>query len=135
MDRRAFAVGLSGWIVPGILAFLLVGTHESAGGEAALGILIAWWALGVIGCAIAGIAAGALGRGSGNLTEAFGSGLAGVCLAWVAAIAAEMVVTATISVLHTGGLTLLMPIPFVIGYCVGFGLAVLLSRPVNPPPT
>jgi hypothetical protein len=133
MDRRAFAVGLFGWIVPGILAFLLMGTHESAGGEAAIGILFAWWALGVIGCAISGIAAAVLGRGSGNLTQAFGGGLAGVCIAWVAAVAAEAAVTMFVSVLHTGGLTLLMPIPFVLGYCAGFGVAALLSRPVNPP--
>jgi hypothetical protein len=51
----------------------------------------------------------------------------------VAAIAVEMVVTATISVLHMGGLSVLMPIPFVIGYAVGFGLAALLSMPVDPP--
>jgi hypothetical protein len=109
-----------------------MGTKESAGGEAALGILFAWWALGTIGCAIAGVAAGILGRGSRNLTEAFRNGLAGVALAWVVAIAVEMVVTATISVLHMGGLSVLMPIPFVLGYCVGFGIAVLLSRPVGP---
>jgi hypothetical protein len=132
LDRRAFAAGLFGWIVPGILAFLLVGTHESAGGEAALGMLIVWWALGVIGCAIAGIAAGALGRGSGNLGRAFQGGLAGVCVSWIAAIAAEAVVTMFVSVLHTGGLTLLMPVPFVLGYGAGFGLAAILSRPVGP---
>ena len=63
------------------------------------------------------------GRTSGRLTPAFRSGLAGVAVAWVAAIAVEMVVTATISVLHMGGLSVLMPIPFVIGYVLGFGLA------------
>jgi hypothetical protein len=130
MDRRAFAIGLFGWIVPGILAFLLMGTHESAGGEAAVGILFAWWALGVVGCFIAGVGAAVIGRDSGNLTEALRNGLGGVALAWVAAIAVEMVVTASISVLHMGGLSVLMPIPFVIGYGVGFGLAAVLSRPV-----
>ena len=129
MDRRVFVAGLCGWIVPAILAFLVMGTHESAGGEAAIGILFAWWALGTIGCAIAGVAAGILGRGSGNMTEAFGSGLAGVCVAWIAAIAAEAVVTMLVSVLHMGGLSVLMPIPFVVGYCVGFGIAALLTRP------
>jgi hypothetical protein len=132
MDRRAFMCGLLGWVVPGIVAVPLMGTKESAGGEAALGILFAWWALGVIGCAIAGVAAGVLGRGSGNLTEAFGSGLAGVAVAWVAAVGVEMVVTASVSVLHMGGLSVLMPIPFVLGFAAGFGLAALLSMPVGP---
>jgi hypothetical protein len=131
LDRRAFAAGLLGWIVPGILAFTLVGTHESAGGEAALGIVIVWWALGVIGCAIAGIAAGALGRDSGSLGRAFQSGLRGVCVSWLAAIAAEVVVTMLVSVLHLGGISILLPIPFVLGYAVGFGLAAILSRPVG----
>jgi hypothetical protein len=43
-----------------------------------------------------------------------------------------MVVTASVSVLHMGGLSVLMPIPFILGFAAGFGLAVLLSRPVGP---
>jgi hypothetical protein len=40
MDRGAFAAGLLGWVVPGVVAIPIAVGHQSAGGEAALGALI-----------------------------------------------------------------------------------------------
>ena len=132
MRRRALLCGLLGWVVPGIVAVPLMGTKESSRGRGG-----AWHPLRLVGARRDRLrdrrsGGGVLGRGSGNLTEAFRSGLAGVCVAWIAAIAVEMLVTASVSVLHMGGLSILMPIPFVLGYAAGFGLAALLSRPVGP---
>jgi hypothetical protein len=129
MDHRAFAFGLLGWVVPGIVAVPLVGTNESAGGEAALGILFVWWGLGVVGCAVGGAAAAVLGGKSGRPAHAFKSGLAGVSVAWVGAFAAEVAVNMFVRVLHLGGLSILLPIPFILGYGVGFALCAVLFRP------
>ena len=103
MDRRAFAFGLLGWVVPGIVAVPLVGTRESAGGEAALGMLVVWWGLGVVGCTVGGAAAAVLGRKSGRLADAFKGGLAGVSVAWLGAIAVEVAVETFVRVLHPAG--------------------------------
>jgi hypothetical protein len=92
-------------------------------------MLIVWWGLGVVGCTVGGAAAAVLGRKSGRLAHAFKSGLAGVSVAWLGAIAVEVAVETFVGVLHLGGLSILMPIPFILGYGIGFGLAAILSRP------
>jgi hypothetical protein len=132
MDRGAFVAGILGWVVPGIVAIPIAVGHESAEGEAALGALIVWFGLGVVGSLIGGIAAAVAGRESGRLAEAFLSGVGGVSVAWLVAIGAEVAVAAFVTVLHTGGLGLLLPLPFLLAFSVGFGLSALVYGPRSP---
>jgi hypothetical protein len=132
MVRSAFVAGMLGWVVPGIVAIPIAVGHESAGGEAALGALIVWFGLSVIGSLIGGISAAVAGRESGRLAEAFLSGVGGVSVAWLVAIGAEIAVAALVTVLHTGGLGLLMPLLFLLALSVGFGLCALVYGPRIP---
>lgn len=113
--------------MPGIVAMPVALLPQSAGGESALAAVIAWWALGAVGCLVAGARIGSRAA-AGKVGDAFMEGFAGVATAWVAAVVLAMVIEATVRVLHIGAVSLLIPLPFVIGYGIGFGLARLAHR-------
>ena len=129
MPSRPVLFGLLGWLAPGAVALPFAFMSEVAGGEAALMAIIVWWGLGVIGCLIAGGAVGAGVAGMGPRANDFRGGLAGVAAAWLAALIANMVIESAVQVLHLGALTFLLPIPFVIGYGVGFAVGAVANRP------
>jgi len=82
---RAFAWGVLGWVVLGIVAAPLARTHESAGGEAPVLAGAAWLLLlGPIGCGIGGWLAARIGRRAGMIGLAFSCGLLGVAGAVIA---------------------------------------------------
>jgi hypothetical protein len=128
MSRRNFATGVLGWAVPGVVALLFAGRSEDAGGETALLVVVVWVGIGVIGCAVAGAIVGAGLETAGTASKAFLDGLAGIATAWIAAVAASVVIETVVKVLHLGAVTILLPIPFVIGYAVGFALLAMLNR-------
>jgi hypothetical protein len=128
MTRRNFATGVLGWAVPGVVALLFAGRSEDAGGETALLVVAVWVGLGVIGCAVAGATVGAALDEAGTAGESILGGLAGVATAWIAAVAASVVIETVVKVLHLGAVTFLLPIPFVISYAVGFALSAMLNR-------
>ncbi|HSO28940.1 MAG TPA: hypothetical protein VLS28_03495 [Candidatus Sulfomarinibacteraceae bacterium] len=128
MTRRTFGIGALGWIVPGIVAMPLAAMREAAGGESALAALIVWWGLGVVGCVVAGWRVGAGISAGTSVADAFLGGLAGVSTAWIGALAVNVAIETFVRVLHLGAVTLLLPIPFVVGYGVGFGISVMLHK-------
>lgn len=129
MSRRTFRLGALGWIVPGIVALPFAAMGEAAGGESALAAVLVWWGLGVVGCLIAGVKIGTAVEAKGAMSDAFWSGLGGVATAWAGALAVNVVIEAFVKVLHLGPLTLLLPLPFVVGYGLGFAFAVLARKP------
>jgi hypothetical protein len=128
MTMLRVAVGALGWIGPGLVSLPIAAAHESAGGESALGAVIVWWVLATLGCAIAGILLGLGPLPARDREGRFWAGLAGVSLAWIAAIAVSIAIEAIVKVLHLGPLAFLIPVPFVLAYGAGFGLAALFTR-------
>lgn len=53
-------------------------------------------------------------------------------MAWLFAIGAEVAVAAFGSVLHTGGLGLLLPLPVLLAFSVGCGLCAIFYGPRTP---
>jgi hypothetical protein len=129
MNRRTFRLGALGWIAPGIVALPFAAMSEAAGGESALAAVIVWWGLGVVGCVVAGVMVGAGIQAKGRVADAFWSGLAGVSTAWIAAVAVTVAIEIFVRVLHLGAVTFLLPVPFVLGYGVGFAFVVLFRKP------
>lgn len=129
MTRRNFTLGALGWVAPGIVAVPFAAMREAAGGESALLAVIVWWGLGVIGCLVAGVKVGAGVGPAGSVSDAFLGGLAGVSTAWIGAVAVSVAIEIFVRVLHLGGASFLLPIPFVLGYGVGFALTVMVRRP------
>jgi hypothetical protein len=125
---RYIVYGALGWVIPGLIALPFALGHESAGGESALMAVLVWWALGAIGCLVAGLIIGAGIERAGSVADAFTEGLTGVAIAWFAALAVSMAIETLVGVLHLGPVTFLLPIPFVLGYVVGFGIGYAASR-------
>jgi len=122
---RAFASGILGWVIPGIVAAPLAGTHESAGGEALLLAGGAWLLLlGPIGCAIGGWLASRIGRRGSAIGLAFLCGLFGVATA----VIAVAVVDAQVTVVTIGAVAFAFILPLIVGYSIGFGIGVALTR-------
>jgi hypothetical protein len=115
--------------MPGVVALPFAAMHEAAGGESALLALLIWVALGVVGCVVAGVMVGAGVEAKGRVADAFWSGLAGVSTAWIAAVAVTVAIEIFVRVLHLGAVTFLLPVPFVLGYGVGFAFVVLFRKP------
>lgn len=129
MNRRTFRLGALGWIAPGIVALPFAAMSEAAGGESALVAIIVWWGLGVVGCVVAGVMVGAGIGAKGTVADAFWSGLAGVSTAWIAAVAVTVAIDTFVRVLDISAVTFLLPVPFVLGYGVGFAFVVLFRKP------
>jgi hypothetical protein len=128
---RVLAYGVLGWAVPGLIALPLAWAHESSGGESALLAVLVWWGLGVVGCLVAGVMVGMVGarvQAEGATIDAFSYGLAGVAIAWFAALAVSMAIETLVGVLHLGPVAFLLPLPFVLGYALGFGVGFVTSR-------
>jgi hypothetical protein len=135
---RVLAYGVLGWAIPGLIALPLALGHESSGGESALLAVLVWWGLGVVGCLVAGVMVGMVGAGvqaEGATIDAFRYGLAGVAIAWFGALAVSMAIETFVGVLHLGPAAFLLPIPFVLGYAVGFGVGFLIGRYTVVAPT
>ena len=132
MRNRAVVLGVLGWLLPSLAALPVAAGRESAGGEAALGGLLVWWALATVGCFVAGLLIAVDSRARPLESGAFGRGLVGVAAAWIATISVGALVEANVSVLHLGGVPSLVPIAFVVAYAVGFGLVALLARAGGP---
>jgi len=125
---RHFAYGVLGWLIPGLIALPLAWGHESSGGEAVLFAALVWWGLGVVGCLVAGVLVGVGIERAGSVADAFVEGLAGVGVAWFAAIVVGVAIETFVGVVHLGPVPLLLPIPFVLGYGVGFGVGLVMGR-------
>jgi hypothetical protein len=78
---------------------------------------------------VAGVTVGASIKAEETVSDAFLGGLAGVSTAWIAAVAVSVAIEIFVRVLHLGGAAFLLPIPFVLGYGVGFALTVMVRRP------
>lgn len=125
MAGRAFASGVLGWLVPGFVAAPLAGTHESAGGEALLNAGAAWLLLlGPISCAVGGWQAARIGRRAGATGLAFWCGFLGAA----GAVIAVAVVDAQVTVVTIGAAAFALIVPLVVGYSMGFGIGVALTR-------
>lgn len=125
MAVRAFASGVLGWVVPGIVALPLAWTHESSGGEAVILAGAAWLLLlGPIGCAIAGWYAARVGGQAREVALAFWVGLAGIAVA----VVAVMAVDGLVSVLTIGPAAFVLVLPLVVGFSVGFALRATFYR-------
>jgi hypothetical protein len=129
MASRNFRLGALGWIAPGVVAVPFALMREAAGGESALLAVIVWWGLSTVGCVVAGVLVGAGIKAGGTMSDAFWGGLAGVSAAWIAALVVTIAIEVFVRVLHLGPAAFLMPIPFVLGYGIGFGLTVMVRKP------
>ncbi len=130
MTRRTFRLGALGWIMPGVVALPFAARPEAAGGESAFLALLIWVALGVVGCFVAGVMVGASGiEAKGTAADFFWGGLAGVSTAWIAAVAVSVAIDVFVRVLSLDAATFLLPVPFVLGYGVGFAFIVLFRKP------
>ena len=127
MAQRSFAIGVLGWVAPGIVAVPIGMANGDAVDQVVFVAVLAWWGLSVIGCAVAGLVLGA--GDAGTRRAAFAGGLGGVATSWVGAVAATVAIDLWVWWLGIGGITIFMPIPLVVGYCVGFGLGALFSGP------
>jgi hypothetical protein len=73
-------------------------------------------------------------QAEGATSDAFVYGLGGVAIAWLAALAVSMAIETFVGVLHIGPVAFLLPIPFVLGYALGFGVGFAMNRqPVVTP--
>jgi len=132
MGNRNFAIGVLGWVAPGVVAVPLGIAKGPALDPLVFVTVLAWWGLSVLGCAVAGVAVGAGTGGAGTRSAAFPGGLAGVATSWIGAMAAAVAVELFVGWLTLGGAALLMPVPLVIGYSIGFAVGALL-RPRHLP--
>jgi hypothetical protein len=131
MTRRNFVVGALGWVAPG-LAAVPIGLMQGRTADPFVPVtVLAWWVLGMIGCTVAGIILGASHTGLQSAGSPFASGLAGVATSWIGAIAATVAIDVLISWLDISGGTVLMPIPLIVGYCVGYALGHMFG-PLDP---
>jgi hypothetical protein len=129
MSRRNFVWGVLGWFAPGVVAIPFALLPQAAGGESALLAVILWWAAGTLGCLIAGAKVAAAAQ-PGEVGNAFMEGISGVALAWIGSIALAAAIKAIVGVLDIGAVAFLIPIPFAVGYGIGFGLARMTRRSV-----
>jgi hypothetical protein len=127
---RAFLYGLAGWGIPLLVALPLAGTHEAAGGEAAIYMGVVWlFALGPVGSLVGGALVAGVGRRVDHLSGAFGVGLGAMALA----IVPLFVIDSMVTVLTLGSATFLLPIPMVVAYVLGFGARMLSGGFVDRP--
>lgn len=119
---RLFGIGVLGWLIPLITALPLAFGHESAGGEAVLFAGIVGCGLAIVGCVVAGAVVGARAGPRRSTGDAFAIGFAGVAVSGVAALLLSVVIESVVDVLDLGPVPLLVPIPLVVGYCLGFGV-------------
>lgn len=123
--RRAALYALLGWGVPLLVCLPLAGTHESAGGEAALFAGIVWlFVLGPLGSLAAGIRAAGLSPRSSDPGSAW---LAGFVVTWLA-ILPIIAYDAAVDVVEVGGAVLPLALPLVAAFCVGFGGRIVMIR-------
>ena len=67
-------------------------------------------------------------QAEGATIDALRYGFAGVAISWFAALAVSMAIETFVGVLHLGPAAFLLPIPFVLGYALGFGVGFVTGR-------
>ena len=122
MTRRSFIVGVLGWVAPG-LAAVPIGLLQGRTADPFVPVTVfVWWGISIIGCAVAGIILGTSHAGVPSAGSPFASGLAGVATSWLGAVAATVAIALFIHWLDISGATVLMPIPLIVAYCIGYGM-------------